>query len=70
MADMLAAVGAKKKALVVLADNDEKTIKSLANIEGVKTAQSNTINVYDILNADTLVIAQAAAEKIQEVYAK
>ena len=70
MVDMLAAVGAKKKALVVLADNDEKTVKSFANIDGVKTSQTNTINVYDILNADTLVIAQAAAEKIQEVYAK
>ena len=69
MADMLSAVGAKKKALVVLADNDAKVIGSFANIEGVKTAQTNTINVYDILNADTLVLAKAAAEKIEEVYA-
>ena len=69
MADMLAAVGAKKKALVVLADNDAKVVGSFANIEGVKTAQTNTINVYDILNADTLILAKAAAEKIEEVYA-
>ncbi len=69
MADMLSAVGAKKKALVVLADNDAMVIGSFANIEGVKTAQTNTINVYDILNADTLVLAKAAAEKIEEVYA-
>ncbi len=69
MADMLAAVGAKKKALVVLAENDAKVVGSFANIEGVKTAQTNTINVYDILNADTLVIAKGAAEKIEEVYA-
>ncbi len=69
MVDMLAAVGAKKKALVVLADNDAKTVKSFANIENVKTAQANTINTYDILNADTLILAKGAAEKIQEVYA-
>ena len=69
MADMLTAVGAKKKALVVLADNDAKVVGSFANIEGVKTAQTNTINVYDILNADTLILAKAAAEKIEEVYA-
>ncbi len=69
MAEMLKAVGAKNKALVVLAENDAKVVGSLANIAGVKTAQTNTINVYDILNADTLVIAQGAAEKLQEVYA-
>ena len=39
MVEMLKAVGAKKKALVVLADNDSKVVGSLANIEGVKTAQ-------------------------------
>ena len=69
MAEMLTAVGAKKKSLVVLADNDAKVVGSFANIEGVKTAQTNTINVYDILNADTLVIAKGAVEKIEEVYA-
>ncbi len=69
MAEMLKAVGAKKKALVVLADNDGKVVGSFANIANVKTAQTNTINVYDILNADTLVIAKGAAEKLQEVYA-
>lgn len=69
MVEMLAAIGAKKKALVVLAENDEKVVGSFANIANVKTAQANTINVYDILNADTLVIAKGAAEKIQEVYA-
>ena len=69
MAEMLTAVGAKKKALVVLAGNDEKVVKSFANLPGVKTAQTNTVNVYDILNADTLVIAKDAAEKLQEVYA-
>ncbi len=70
MVNMLAAVGAGKKALVVLAEPDEKVYRSLTNIPGVKVALSNTINVYDILNCDTLVTAQAAAQKIEEVYAE
>ena len=70
MADMLKAIGAGKKSLVVLADNDAKAIRSLGNIEGVKVAQFNTINVYDILNCNSLVVAKAAVEKIEEVYAK
>ncbi len=69
MAEMLAAVGAGKKSLVVLENNDKMTIGSFANIAGVKTAQYNTINVYDILNCDTFVVAKAAVEKIEEVYA-
>ena len=69
MTAMLGAVGAQGKTLVILADNDEKVVKSFANIAGVKTAQATAINVYDILNADKLVVAKAAAEKIQEVYA-
>jgi len=69
MVDMLAAVGAEGKALVVLADNDSKTVKSLANIQGVKTAQFNTINVYDVLNCGKIVIAEDAVKKIEEVYA-
>ncbi len=69
MVAMLAAVNAGKKSLVVLDSNDEKLVKSFANIPGVKTAQVNTINVYDILNCDTFIVAKAAAEKISEVYA-
>ncbi len=69
MAEMLSAVNAQKKVLVVLADNDAKVVGSFANIEGAKTAQTNTINVYDIMNADTLVIAKGAVEKLEEVYA-
>ena len=41
----------------------------LANIAGVKTAYVNTLNVYDILNCDKLVVVEAAAKKIEEVYA-
>ena len=67
--DCLKAIGAEKKALIVLADTNNCAIKSAANIKGVKTAQVNTINTYDIINADTLVIVKDAVAKIEEVYA-
>ena len=69
MVAMLSAIGAEKKTLIVLPEVDNQTIKSAGNIPGVKTAQVNTINVYDILNADKLVIAKDAVSKIEEVYA-
>ena len=69
MASMLKALGSEKKALVVLPTNDEMTVKSLANIAGVKVAYVNTLNVFDILNCDKFIVAKEAAEKIQEVYA-
>ena len=69
MAAMLSAIGVEKKALVVLSEVDSKVIKSASNIPGVKTAQVNELNVYDILNADKLVIAKDAVSKIEEVYA-
>ena len=65
----LTAIGAGKKTLVVLADNNAFAVKSLANIKGVKTAQSNTINAYDIINADKLVMVKDAVAAIEEVYA-
>ena len=70
MVDMLAAVGAAKKTLIVLPEVNECVIKSCANIEGVKTTQWNTINVYDIINCDTLIVAKDAVAKIEEVYAR
>ena len=57
------------KALVVLADNDENVVMSARNIPAVKTAQVNTMNVYDILKGDTLVLTKDAVAKIEEVYA-
>lgn len=69
IAEMLKAIGAEKKALIVLPEVDAKIIKSASNIKGVKTAQVNTLNVYDILNADKLVIVKGAVSKIEEVYA-
>ena len=70
MVNMLAAVGAAKKTLIVLPEVDSYVIKSCENIEGVKTTQWNTINVYDILNCDSLVVAKDAVTKIEEVYAR
>ncbi len=69
IAAMLKAIEADKKALIVLPEVDSKIIKSANNIPGVKTAQVNTLNVYDILNADKLVIVKDAVSKIEEVYA-
>ena len=70
MVNMLAAIGADKKALVVLPENDKMIIKSFANIPGVKTTLANNLNVYDILNSGSLIIAKPAIEIIEEVYAK
>ena len=69
IAAMLKAVGAEKKALIVLPEVNEKVIASAANIPGVKTAQVNTLNVYDILNADKFVVVKDAVSQIEEVYA-
>ena len=68
MVNMLKAVGAAKKTLVVLDEINEMVIKSFANIPGVKTVQANMLNVYDILNCDTFLMTKAAAGKIEEVY--
>ena len=70
MVAMLEALGSAKKALIVLPEVDCHVIKSCDNIEGVKTTQWNTINVYDILNCDTLIVAKDAVAKIEEVYAR
>lgn len=67
--NMLSAVGVEGKALIVLPEVNDKVIKSSRNIEGVKTSQVNTLNVYDILNAGKLVIDKECISKIEEVYA-
>ena len=69
VADCLKAIGAGKKTLVVLENNDAFAVKSIANIAGAKSAQINTINTYDIINADTLVIVKGAVAMLEEVYA-
>lgn len=67
--NMLSALNATGKALIVLPEIDEKVIRSAANIAGVKTAQVNTLNVYDILNCDKFIVVADAVKKIEEVYA-
>ena len=57
------------KALVVINDNDTNVVKSAANIPTVKTASTNTINVYDILKYDKVIVTQDAVKTIEEVYA-
>ncbi len=69
VADCLKAIGAGKKALIVLEDNNAFAVKSIQNIKGAKAAQVNTINTYDIINADTLVMVKGAVAKLEEVYA-
>ena len=66
---MLAALKVEGKALIVEAAKNDKLVKSAANIPGVKTALPNTINVYDIVGADKLVVSKDAALKLEEVYA-
>ena len=65
---MLDALGADKKALVVLSEVDKKVVKSASNIKGVKTAYVGELNVYDILNHDKLILDLGALNKIEEVY--
>ena len=66
---MLKALGAEKKALIVMPEKNEQFIKSAANIPGVKTALVNTLNTYDVLNAGKFIIAKDAVAKLEEVYA-
>lgn len=57
------------KALVILNDNDQNVVMSARNIPKIKTALTNTINVYDILKYDTIVVTKDAVATIEEVYA-
>jgi large subunit ribosomal protein L4 len=69
MVKVLANIKADKKALIVMDEKDENVVKSAHNIPGVRTALVSTMNVYEIVNHYTLVLTQAAARKIEEVYA-
>ncbi|HHU83921.1 MAG TPA: 50S ribosomal protein L4 [Clostridiales bacterium] len=66
---VLAALDCAKKSLIVLAENDNTIYRSARNIAGVKVTTVNTINTYDILNCDTLVITKNAVANLEEVYA-
>ena len=69
IAAMLKAVGSEKKELIVLTEKNETGMDYATNIPGVKTALVNTLNVYDILNADKFIVLQDAIAQIEEVYA-
>ncbi len=69
MVNMLKALGVDNRALVVLDAVNPYTVKSCANIERVETTLATTINVYEILKADKMVITAAAVKKLEEVYA-
>ena len=69
MVNMLKALGVDNRALVVLDAVNPYTIKSCANIERVETTLATTINVYEIMKADKMVITAAAVRKLEEVYA-
>lgn len=69
IAEMLKSIGSEKKALIVLDGVNDFIISSANNIPGVKTTQVNTLNVYDILNADKFIVVKDAVAKIEEVYA-
>ena len=68
-AKVMANLNVNEKALVVLNNNDANVVLSAKNIPTVKTSLTNTINVYDIVNAKTLVLTQDAVKTIEEVYA-
>ena len=65
--NMLAAVGASKKALIVNDAVDAKFVKSAANVPGVKTTTALSVNTYDVVNADKFILSVDAAKKLEEV---
>ncbi len=68
--NMLKALEADGKTLILLESNEKNLINSARNIPGVKTSLVNTLNVYDILNCNRFVMVQGAAKQLEEVYAK
>ena len=69
MAKALTDLKVEGKALIILADKNENVSRSSRNIEGVKTIELNTINVFDLLNCNKLVLPLDTVKKLEEVYA-
>ena len=69
MANALTNLKVTGKTLIMLPEKDEKVQKSSRNIEGVKTTLVNTINVYDLLKYNNLVVTLDTIKKLEEVYA-
>ena len=66
---VLSALETGKKVLLVLPENNDVLYRSARNIAGVKVSTVNTLNVYDILNCDTMLVLKDSVAKIEEVYA-
>lgn len=69
MVEMLTAIKALPKSLVVMGQNNEKAVKSMRNIPKVRTSIADSINTYSVLNAGKLVLLRDAVERLEEVYA-
>lgn len=69
VAEVLGAINAGKKTLIVLPEKNDVVYKSARNIAGTNVTLVNTLNVYDILNCNTIVVLKDAVAKIEEVYA-
>jgi len=69
MVKVLKALDADKKSLVILPERDENVVRATGNLQEAKTIYVNTLNVYEILNADKLVITKAALQAVEEVFA-
>ena len=69
MAKVLKNLNAEKKALVVLPEREENVVRATANLAQAATTYVNTLNVYDILNANKLILTKAALALVEEVYA-
>ncbi len=69
VAGILKALDTGKKALIVVPEKDDFIYRSARNIPGVSVSPVNALNVYDIINADTMVVLLDAVAKIEEVYA-
>lgn len=68
MANLFNALEANRKVLLVLPEKNETIIKSVRNIPGAKTALVNTLNTYDVLNADKFIVVKEAVAQLEEVY--
>lgn len=69
MAKALTDLKGEGKTLIILADRNDNVLRSSRNIEGVKTIELNTINVFDLLNCNKLVLPLDTVKKLEEVYA-
>ncbi len=70
MLAFLGKIEAKRKPLMVIDESKENIYRSAANIPGAKVIHVDSLNVYDILNHEHLILTRASAEKLQEVYGR